>query len=71
MKLKLKDIIFFVQVTEEWIKHVYQGHIQPLKVDASCASSAEKYLAHSSPAPPLPWMRLTVKLWPKSQGILK
>lgn len=52
---------------------MYLGNIQPLKVDASfCTVTAEKYLSNSCPVLPSPWMRLTVKLWPKSQeGVLK
>ena len=57
-----------VQVTEEWVRQLYQGCVQPLQTDSNfCASVAEKYLARSCPVPPAPWTRLTVKTWPKSQ----
>ncbi|KAL8618351.1 hypothetical protein ACOMHN_047423 [Nucella lapillus] len=55
-------------VTEEWVKHLYQGHIQSLQTDSGfCAFVAEKYLAQSCSTPVAPWTRLTAKIWPKSQ----
>ncbi|XP_076442450.1 WD repeat-containing protein 81-like [Babylonia areolata] len=55
-------------VTEEWVKQLYQGQIQPLQTDPSAgAFVAEKYLAQSCSTPVAPWTRLTAKIWPKSQ----